>query len=492
MLQTFLQRKEKIRSNKMRNLTLLTDLYQLTMMYGYFKKGVHKTEAVFDLFFRKPAGDSTYAIVAGLEQVMDYIDNIKFTEDDIEYFKSLGLFDEEFYEYLRNLSFTGEIYAMPEGTVAFPNEPLVRVRAEVAQAQLIETAMLTMINHQTLIATKASRVAMAAEGEAVLEFGLRRAQGPDAGIYGARAAVIGGCSSTSNVLAGKMFDVAISGTHAHSWIMSFPSEIDAFRAYAEVYPDGCLLLVDTYDTLKSGVPNAIKVFKELRAAGHEPLGIRLDSGDLAYLSIEARKMLDEAGFENAKICASSDLDEQIIRDLHHQGAKIDIWGVGTKLITSENCPSLGGVYKLSAREVDGKLEPKIKISENVWKITNPGYKKVVRIYSRKHEKALADLIMLNDETIDETKELTIFDPNQTWKRTTLTDFYVKDLLVPVFVDGKRVYESPNVKEIQEYCKKDMDTFWIEYKRFSRPHLYKVDLSDGLYDLRQKLLRSEDK
>ena len=467
---------------------MLTDLYQLTMMYGYFEKGMHRETAVYDVFFRKTAGESGYAILAGLEQVIAFVRDLHFSAEDIEYLRTLGLFhDERFFQYLADFRFTGEIYAMPEGTVVFPYEPLVRVKAQLIEAQLIETAMLNIINHQTLIATKASRVVYAADGDTVMEFGLRRAQGPDAGLYGARAAVIGGCQSTSNVLAGQYFDVAVAGTHAHSWIMGFPTELEAFRAYAEIFPGACLLLVDTYDTLGSGMPNAVTVFRELREKGYEPLGVRLDSGDLAYLSKVARRMLDEAGFPNAKICASSDLDERIIRELKDQGARIDMWGVGTKLITSENCPALGGVYKLAAKEQDGRLEPKIKVSENVWKITNPGYKKVVRIYGKSSGKAIADLIMLDGETIDETQPLTIFDPNETWKKTTITNFYTRELLQPIFLEGKQVYESPSVAEIRAYAAADMDTFWDEYRRFARPHLYKVDLSDRLYALRQKML-----
>ena len=472
----------------MRNLTMLTDLYQLTMMYGYFKKGMVEDKAIFDVFFRKGAGESEYAIVAGLEQAIDLIKNLHFGEEDVEYLRSLDLFSEDFLEFLKKLHFTGEIYAMPEGTVAFPYEPIVRVKANIIAAQLIETALLNIINHQTLIATKASRVCMAANGGSVLEFGLRRAQGPDAGLYGARAAVIGGCTSTSNVLAGQYFHLKTAGTHAHSWVMSFDSEVEAFRAYAQIFPDSCLLLVDTYDTLHSGMPNAIKVFDELRQNGHEPVGIRLDSGDLAYLSKECRKMLDEAGYPNAKICASSDLDEKLIRDLKLQGAKIDIWGVGTKLITSENCPALGGVYKLAAREHNGKWMPKIKISENVWKITNPGYKKVVRIYSNATDKALADLIMLDEENVDKTKPLEIFDQHETWKRKKLTNFYTKDLLIPIFIDGKCVYESPDVMDIRENALKELDTFWDEYKRVTNPHVYKVDLSFKLWQLKQELLK----
>ena len=474
----------------MRNLTMLTDLYELTMMYGYFKKGMHTREAVFDMFFRRPVGESAYAVMAGVEQLIELVNNLHFGPEDIAYLRSLGLFDEEFLDYLSKFRFTGEIYAIPEGTIVFPGEPLVRVKAEIAQAQLLETALLNIINHQTLIATKASRIVCAAGVGNVMEFGLRRAQGPDAGLYGARAAIIGGCSSTSNVLATQYFGGKPAGTHAHSWIMSFDSELEAFRAYAEVFPDACMLLVDTYDVVGSGMPNAIQVFRELREQGHEPLGIRIDSGDLAYLSKRARKMLDEAGFPNAIVCASGDLDERLILDLKLQGAQIDSWGVGTKLITSEDYPALGGVYKLSAmQEPDGALEPRIKLSENIWKITNPGYKKVVRIYSKLENKALADLIMLADETIDESQPLTIFSPTATWKTMTLTNYFTKELLQPIFVDGKQVYVSPTLMEIQAYAKEQMNTLWDEYKRFTNPHIYKVDLSQKLYDLKNHLIRT---
>lgn len=471
----------------MRNLTMMTDLYQLTMMYGYFKAGKHKDKAVYDLFFRRQGDETNYAVCAGLEQVIELVNNIRFEKEDIAYLHSLNLFGEDFLEFLKDFRFTGEIYAIPEGTVVFPMEPLVRVCAPICEAQLIETALLNIVNHQTLIATKASRVVYAAQGDAVLEFGLRRAQGPDAGIYGARAALIGGCSSTSNVLTAQMFGATAAGTHAHSWVMSFPDELSAFRAYAETFPTNCMLLVDTYDTLKSGVPNAIQVFKELSAKGYEPVGIRLDSGDLAYLSKQARRMLDDAGFKQARIFASGDLDEYTIADLKQQGAKIDVWGVGTKMITGHDCPALGGVYKLSANEADGKMVPKLKISENLWKITNPGIKKIVRIYGKADGMAIADLIMLQDEHIDESKPLTIFDPLETWKKMTLTDFTIRELLVPVFEDGKQVYTSPTLKEIQEYARHDMVTFWDEFKRIKRPHLYKVDLSDELYNLKKKLL-----
>lgn len=472
----------------MRNLTLLTDLYELTMMYGYYKKGMHKNIVVFDMFFRPPRNGSTYALAAGLEQVIDYVNNLNFDKESIDYLRSLNLFDEDFLQELCNFRFTGEIYAVPEGTVVFPYEPIVRVKASIFEAQLLETALLNIINHQTLIATKASRVKYAAGDAEVMEFGLRRAQGPDAGIYGARAAFIGGCSGTSCVLTGQMFDIPVKGTHAHSWVMSFPDELTAFRVYADVYPHACLLLVDTYDTLKSGVPNAITVFKELRAKGHEPLGIRLDSGDLAYLSREARRMLNEAGFPKAKIFASGDLDETLIRDLQMQGAAIDVWAVGTKLITSDDCPALGGVYKLAAEEVDGKLVPKIKLSDNPAKMTNPGYKKVVRIYDAYSGMSIADLIMLDHEIIDTTKPLRIFDPVETWKTMKITNYTLRELLVPIFVDGKQVYQSPDVREIQKYATRDLSTFWEAYRRLYNPHVYKVDLSQELYDTKQELIK----
>lgn len=473
-----------------RNLTMMTDLYQLTMMYGHFLNGTNE-EAVFDLFFRKPSGNSTYAVMAGLEQAIDYIKNIAFTEDDIAYLRSLHLFSDSFLDMLRNLTFTGDLYAIPEGTPVFPGEPLLRVKAPIIEAQLVETALLTIINHQTLIATKASRVCYAAgDQDNVTEFGLRRAQGPDAGIYGARAAVIGGCNGTSNVMTGQLFDIPVKGTHGHSWVMAFDSELEAFRAYARAYPDTCLLLVDTYDSLRQGVPNAITVFRELRAQGHNPMGIRLDSGDLAYISKKARAMLDEAGFEDAIIFASSDLDEETIYDLRNQGARIDMWGVGTKLITSENAPSLGGVYKLSALERDGQMMPRIKLSDNVAKITNPGYKKVLRIYDGTGKRALADLICLEHEQYDADQPLTIFDPEETWKKTTLTNYTLRELLVPVFVRGEQVYQSPSLQEIRAYAKREIATLWDEYKRLRKPHIYKVDLSQELYDLKEKMIEEQ--
>ena len=472
----------------MRNLTMMTDLYQLTMMYGYYKCGMRDNLATFDMFYRSKDESTHYAIMAGIEQLMDYIENLHFDDEDIAYLRGMGIFDEDFLTELKGFSFHGDIQAVPEGTIVFSHEPLIRVTAPIFEAQLIETALLNIINHQTLIATKASRVVQAAEGGTIMEFGLRRAQGPDAGIYGARAAIIGGCAGTSNVLTGQMYNMPAMGTHAHSWVMSFPTELEAFRKYAELFPTSCLLLVDTYDTLRSGVPNAITVFNELREKGFEPKGIRLDSGDLAYLSREARKMLDDAGFPNAIICASGDLDENLIRDLKLQGAAIDTWGVGTKLITSEDCPSLGGVYKLSAEYVDGRVVPKIKISENTVKITNPGVKKLYRIYDKANGKAIADLIALEHETYDESQPLTIYDPVNTWKSMTLTNYTMKELQVPLFKNGKRVYESPSLMDIQKHCKEDLDTFWDQYKRLLNPQRYKVDLSDSLWMLKNSMIQ----
>lgn len=471
----------------MRNLTMMTDLYELTMMNGYLRYGKDKNRACFDLFYRRRGDVTAYAVAAGLEQVIEYVKNLRFTEDDIEYLRSLAIFDDAFLSYLSGFHFTGEILAVPEGTIVFPDEPILRVIAPIMEAQLLETALLNIINHQTLIATKAARVVQSARGDKVLEFGLRRAQGPDAGIYGARASIIGGCQATSNVLTGQLFGVPVGGTHAHSWVMSFEDELTAFRAYADVFPDNCLLLVDTYDTLGSGVPNAITVFKELRTRGKEPVGIRLDSGDLAFLSRQARVMLDDAGFPEAKIFASGDLDEEVIWDLKAQGAAIDVWGVGTRMITSMDNPALGGVYKLSAEEIDGTFVPRIKISENPAKITNPGVKQLYRFYDRRSGKALADLLALEEEDLSSGKPLEIFDPENTWKRMTLCDYRMRRLLVPVFEDGELVYISPALSDIAAYAKQEMETFWDEYKRLNRPHRYKVDLSQKLYDLKLQLL-----
>ena len=472
------------------NMTLLTELYELTMMQGYFNNKTNE-KVVFDVFYRKNPSGSAYAICAGLDQVIDYIKNQTFEEEDIEYLRSTGFFNEPFLEYLSTFKFTGDIYAIPEGTVVFPKEPLLKVVAPIMEAQLVETAILNIINHQSLIATKASRVDYAAGG-GVMEFGLRRAQGPDAGVYGARAAVIGGCVGTSNVLAGKMFDIPVKGTHAHSWIMSFKTELEAFRNYAMAYPDNCLLLVDTYDTLKSGVPHAIQVFDEMKAKGIKSklYGIRLDSGDLAYLTKKARKMLDDAGHKDAIISASSDLDEYVIESLQRQGAKITSWGVGTNLITSADCPAFGGVYKLAAiQQEDGTFKPKIKVSENIEKVTNPGNKTVFRLYDNATGKIKADLIALADETYSGDNDLMIFDPIATWKRTYLEagTYTVRELLVPVFIDGKCVYESPAVMDIRDYCAKELNTLWDESRRFVNPQEVYVDLSKPLFELKNELL-----
>ena len=474
------------------NLTLLTDFYELTMMQGYYKNKNNET-VIFDVFYRENPSGSGYAICAGLEQVIEYIKALKFTEDDINYLRTLEIFSEDFLDYLRGFHFTGDIYAIPEGTVVFPMEPLVKVVAPIMEAQLVETALLNIINHQSLIATKASRVVYAAGGQPVMEFGLRRAQGPDAGTLGARAAVIGGCIGTSNVLSAKLYDLPALGTHAHSWIMSFDDELSAFRKYAELYPQNTTLLVDTYDTLRSGVPNAIKVFEELRQAGRMPksYGIRLDSGDLAYLSKKARKMLDGAGFPEARITASSDLDEYLIDSLKTQGAKIDSWGVGTKLITSRDCPSFGGVYKLAAIQKNSTFLPKIKLSENQWKITNPGNKKIIRIYEKESGKLKADLIALADEEFTSKERMLLFDPLATWKKTYLApDTYtLRELLVPIFLAGKCVYTSPSVMEIREYCIKEQDSLWDEVRRLINPHIVYVDLSVKLYRMKTELLDS---
>ena len=477
-----------------RNLTLLTDFYELTMMQGYFKEKDANETVIFDAFYRNNPVGSGYSICAGLDQVIDYVKNLHFDEDDVDYLRTTGMFEEDFLDYLRHFHFSGDIYAIPEGSVIFPREPLVKVIAPIMEAQLVETAILNIINHQSLIATKASRVVHAAQGNGVMEFGLRRAQGPDAGLYGARAAMIGGCVGTSNVLAGKMFDVPVLGTHAHSWIMSFPDEYTAFKEYARLYPDACTLLVDTYDTLKSGVPNAISVFQEMKDAGIHPksYGIRLDSGDLAYLSKKARKMLDEAGFPDAVIAASNDLDEFLINDLKIQGAAITSWGVGTNLITSKDCPSFGGVYKLAAiQNKDGEFVPKIKISENIEKITNPGNKTIYRIYDKDTGKIRADLICFADETYDTSEDLLLFDPNSTWKKTRLEGgtYTMKEILKPIFIRGECKYTSPSVKEIASFCEQEKNTLWDETKRLFNPHKVYVDLSQRLYDTKTELLNN---
>ena len=476
-----------------RNLTLLTDLYELTMMQGYFKEKDANETVIFDMFYRTNPHGNGFAICAGLEQAIEYIKGLHFDESDIEYLRSLNIFAEDFLEYLSTFRFTGDIYAIPEGTVVFPRESLIKVIAPIMQAQLVETALLTIINHQSLIATKTERIVHAAKGDGVMEFGLRRAQGPDAGTYGARAAMIAGCIGTSNVLCGKMFDVPVKGTHAHSWIMSFPDELTAFRTYAKLYPSACILLVDTYDTLKSGVPNAIRVFKELREAGIKPksYGIRLDSGDLAYLSKKARKMLDDAGFPDAVIAASNDLDEYLIHDLKMQGAAITSWGVGTNLITSKDCPSFGGVYKLAAvkNPETGEFVPKIKLSENTAKVTNPGNKTVYRIYSKSTGKIKADLICLADEKLNPDETMVVFDPVDTWKKTKILGgtYEVRELLVPVIKEGKRVYTSPSVMELRAICQKEQSTLWDESRRFSNPQKVYVDLSPKLFEVKRELI-----
>ena len=474
------------------NLTLLTDLYELTMMQGYFKNPTDQV-VVFDAFYRKNPCDGGYAIAAGLDQIIEYVRHLHFAPDDIDYLRSLNIFDADFLEYLRGFHFTGDIYAVPEGTVVFPREPLLKVIAPVMEAQLVETTILNLLNHQSLIATKASRVVYAAKGDGIMEFGLRRAQGPDAGLYGARAAMIGGCIGTSNVLTGQMFQVPVKGTHAHSWIMSFPDEYTAFKTYAELYPNACILLVDTYDVLNSGVPNAIRVFQEMKAAGHEMkgYGIRIDSGDLAYLSKQAYKMLDEAGFGDAIISASSDLDEYLIESLKSQGAKINSWGVGTNLITCQDNPAFGGVYKLAAikNAEDEDFVPKIKVSENVEKVTNPGNKTIYRIYDKQTKKIRADLICLANETFDPEEDMIIFDPMATWKKTKIAggSYTLRELLVPVFQKGECVYTSPSVMEIRDICQKELNTLWDETRRFVNPQEVEVDVSDKLFKIKSDLL-----
>ncbi len=470
----------------MKDLTLLTDFYELTMMYGYFCQGKTDEIATFDLFFR-PFAESNFCIAAGLEQAIDYINNLHFGEEEINYLRTTNAFSEDFLQWLSTFKFTGSIKAVSEGTVVFPYEPLMIITAPICQAQLLEPALLTIINFQTLIATKARRVCYVAQPAGVLEFGLRRAQGAEASVYGARASIIGGCSSTSNVLCAKMFGLDPKGTHAHSWVMSFPDELTAFKAYADTYPTNCLLLVDTYDTLASGVPNAIKAFDYLVAKGYKPIGIRLDSGDLAYLSKQARKMLDDAGYTYAKIFASGDIDEYELLSLKAQGAKIDVYGVGTKMITSQNTPSLGGVYKLCNLFTDGKNVPKMKFTNNTEKITNPGVKTVYRLVDNSTDKAIADVICLANEQIDTSQPFTITHPTERWKTKTVTGFTAQCLYTDVFVDGKLVYKSPSVTEIALYARQQLEMFWDEHKRIINPEEYKVDLSDQLYQLKQSLL-----
>ena len=472
----------------MRNLTLLTDLYQLTMGYGFYKNGKHEEMVTFDLFFRRRELIS-YSIAAGLEQAIDYLLNWHFDEEDIAYLESKGCFSAEFLEYLRNFKFTGDIWAIPEGTVVFPGEPLMTVRAPIIEAQFIETYILLVFNHQSLIATKASRIARAAKGRPVSEFGSRRAQGADAAILGARAAYIGGCSSTACTIADEAFGVPAGGTMAHSWIQMFDSEYEAFVSYCKMYPNNATLLVDTYDVLKSGIPNAIRAFKEILVPqGIHNFAVRLDSGDMTYLSIKAREMLDAAGWESCTISASNSLDEVLIRNLIQQGAKIDAFGVGERLITARSEPVFGGVYKLAAIERDGVIIPKIKVSENAGKITTPHYKKLYRFFGNDNGKALADYLAIYDEVIDDSQDMEIFDPDATWKRKTVYNFTAKELQGPIFQNGKLVYEVPTLKEIQAYCKEQVDKLWPEVKRFDNPHNYYVDLSQELWDEKYRLLK----
>ena len=471
------------------NLTLLTDLYELTMMQGYFKNKVENKTVVFDAFFRNNPFGGGYSIMCGVEQLVRYIEDLHFSAQDIEYLRGLKIFDVD---YLADFRFHGDIYCIPEGSLMFPREPMVKVVAPIMEAQLVETAILCIVNHQSLIATKAARIVHEAGKAPIMEFGLRRAQGPDAGTYGARAAVIAGCAGTSNVLCGELFGIPVLGTHAHSWIMSFESELDAFKAYADLYPQACTLRVDTYDTLKSGIPNAIRTFDYMKEKGLpvDHIGIRLDSGDLAYLTKKARKMLDDAGYPQAKITCSNDLDEYLINSLFQQGACIDSFGVGTNLITAKDNPSFGGVYKLAAVQLDdGTFEPKIKLSENTEKITNPGNKKIYRIYEKDSHKIKADLICFEDETFTEDEPIELFDPAEPWKKTTMQpgEFELRELMVPVFLNGKCVYQARPTMEIRDYCLKEQDTLWEESRRLSNPHQVYVDLSQRLYDTKIGLL-----
>jgi len=476
------------RMNKI-NLTMLMDFYELTMANGYFQNGLGNKQAYFDMFFRKVPDNGGFAIMAGVEQLIEYLKSLKFSNEDIEYLRSKNIFSEEFLQYLKNFKFSCDVWAIPEGTPIFPNEPVVTVRGPVIEAQFVETMLLLTINHQSLIATKANRIVRAAQGRGVMEFGSRRAQGYDGAIYGARAAYIGGCIGTACTIAEKEFGIPAMGTMAHSWIQMFPTELEAFRAYALTYPDNCTFLVDTYNVLKSGIPNAIKVFKEVIVPrGFRPKGIRIDSGDITYLSKKARKMLDDAGFHDCKIVASNSLDEYIIRDILMQGAQVDLFGVGERLITSRSEPVFGGVYKLAAVEENGEIVPKIKLSENVGKITTPDFKQVWRLFDKETGKAIADVVTCHDEIIDESKPYELFDPEYTWKRKTVTNFIAKRLLVKIFEKGTCVYESPKLQDIRNYCKEQVDTLWDEVKRFENPHKYYVDLSKQLWETRERLLK----
>ena len=472
------------------NLTMLCDFYELTMAYGYFKEGNKDRITYFDVFYRQCPDGGGFAIAAGLEQIIDYIQELRFEPEDIEYLRSRKLFSEEFLEYLANFEFTGDIWAVPEGTPIFPREPILTVRAPAIEAQLIETFLLLSINHQSLIATKANRVVRAAEGRTVLEFGSRRAQGADAAILGARAAYIGGCNGTACTISDQLFGVKAGGTMAHAWVQMHDTEYEAFKTYAQLYPNNCTLLVDTYNTLKSGVPNAIRVFDEvLKPLGITKCGIRLDSGDMTYLSKKARQMLDEAGWTGCQISVSNSLDEYIIQDILRQGAKIDLFGVGERLITAKSEPVFGGVYKLVAVEQDdGTVLPKIKISENVGKITTPHYKKLYRLFGNDTGKAIADYLCVYDETVDDSQDLEIFDPDATWKRKTVYNFTAKELQVPVFKNGELVYQCPTLEEVRKYCLEQVDTLWEEVKRFDNPQTYFVDLSQKLWDVKYGLLK----
>ena len=471
------------------NYTLLCDFYELTMANGYFLSGKGNEIAYFDVFFRKIPDGGGFAIAAGLEQIIDYIKNLKFTDEDIDFLRSKNIFNDKFLEYLRSFKFTGDIWAVPEGTPIFPNEPIITVRAPAIQAQFIETYVLLCINHQSLIATKANRIVRAAQGRAVAEFGSRRAQGADGAMLGARAAYIGGCGSTACTISDREFGVPASGTMAHSWVQMFDNEYDAFRTYCEVYPNNATLLIDTYDVIGSGLPNAIRAFKEvLLPKGIKSFGVRLDSGDITYLTKKIRKILDEAGLPQCRIIVSNSLDEIIIRDIIHQGAQVDAFGVGERLITATRDPVFGGVYKLVAKEdTDGNIIPKIKISENAIKITNPHFKKLYRIYDKDSNEAVADMLCVHDETIDDSQPLEIFDPDNTWKRKTLTNFYAKEMLVQVFKDGDCIYECPKLSEIRDYCTDRVAHLWDEVKRFENPHKFYVDLSSKLWDIKMKLL-----
>ncbi len=479
-------------NNKL-NLTMIMDLYELTMANGVYDSDMQDTVTYFDMFFRRVPDKGGYAIMAGLEQLIEYMNNLSFSKEDIDYLTSLNLFRPEFIDFLRNFKFTCDVWAVPEGTVIFPHEPIVTVKGPIMQALMVETMLLLTINHQSLIATKANRIVKAAQGRPVMEFGARRAHGYGAAYYGARAAIIGGCTGTSCLLTAKDFGVKASGTMAHSWVQLFDDEYTAFKTYAQRYPDSCMLLVDTYNVLKSGIPNAIKVFDEvLKPLGKRPLGIRIDSGDITYITKKAREMLDKAGYSDCKICVSNSLDEYLIRDMIFQGAKVDSYGVGERLITASSEAVFGGVYKLSAVEKNGEIIPKIKISENEAKITIPGVKIPWRLYDRSTGKAIADVITMGHEKIDSSEPYEIFDPNHTWKRKVVTDFVAKKLQVQIYKSGKQIYESPSVKEISEYRAEQVDSMWDEVTRFENPHTYYVDLSEDLWNLRHSLLNRHNK